>query len=74
VEKVHTIDTFLPANPLDLLNNGTFHKVPWMIGVNSGEGLLNTGRKSCTLFQNLQLQLKIYNIVNSQSVYSYSIP
>jgi len=42
---VPTVDgDFIPDNPLALLSNGSFHRVPWLTGVNAGEGLLNTGR------------------------------
>ncbi|CAL8073942.1 unnamed protein product [Orchesella dallaii] len=42
---VPTVDgDFIPDNPIDLLRNGSFAKIPWMTGVNAGEGLLNTGR------------------------------
>lgn len=34
---------FVPAEPIELLRNGNFSKIPWMTGLNAGEGLLNTG-------------------------------
>ncbi|XP_021945103.2 esterase E4 isoform X1 [Folsomia candida] len=42
---VPTIDKdFIPDDPMKLLKLGRFHAVPWLTGVNLGEGLLNTGR------------------------------
>ncbi len=41
---VPTVDgNFVPAEPIELLRNGNFSKIPWLTGVNAGEGLLNTG-------------------------------
>lgn len=43
---VPTVDgDFIPDDPLKMLKNGTFQKLPWLLGVNGGEGLLNTGSK-----------------------------
>lgn len=43
---VPTIDKdFIPDDPMKLLKLGRFHAVPWLTGVNLGEGLLNTGSK-----------------------------
>jgi carboxylesterase type B len=33
-------EVFLPADPIDLIRQGKFHKVPFLTGVNSSEGLL----------------------------------
>jgi hypothetical protein len=33
-------EIFLPAEPIDLIMQGKFHKVPFLTGVNSSEGLL----------------------------------
>jgi carboxylesterase type B len=34
-------EAFLPADPIDLIRQGKFHKVPFLAGVNSNEGLLS---------------------------------
>ena len=34
-------EVFLPADPIDLITQGKFHKVPFLAGVNSSEGLLS---------------------------------
>jgi carboxylesterase type B len=34
-------EIFLPAAPIDLIKQGKFHKVPFLTGVNSSEGLLS---------------------------------
>jgi carboxylesterase type B len=33
-------EIFLPADPIDLITQGKFHKVPFLTGINSNEGLL----------------------------------
>lgn len=33
-------ELFLPADPIDLITEGKFHKVPFLTGINSSEGLL----------------------------------
>jgi Carboxylesterase. len=33
-------ETFLEGNPMDLMTQGKFHKVPYLSGLNSHEGLL----------------------------------
>jgi len=33
-------EAFLPADPIDLITQGKFHKVPFVAGINSSEGLL----------------------------------
>jgi hypothetical protein len=34
-------EAFLPAGPIELVTQGKFHKVPFLAGVNSSEGLLS---------------------------------
>jgi hypothetical protein len=34
-------EVFLPADPIDLITQGKFCKVPFLAGVNSNEGLLS---------------------------------
>jgi hypothetical protein len=36
-------DVFLPAEPLQLLQQGT-HTIPWLTGINSGDGALKAAR------------------------------
>jgi len=31
---------FLPKHPLNLLQDGTFNRVPWIVGVNEMEGIV----------------------------------
>jgi hypothetical protein len=40
VEVENKEGVFLPAEPIDLITHGKFHKVPFVTGVNSSEGLL----------------------------------
>jgi hypothetical protein len=40
VEVENQDGVFLPAEPIDLITDGKFHKVPFLTGVNSSEGLL----------------------------------
>jgi len=39
VEAVIDDTTFLPYEPLEMLKNGSFAKVPWLTGVDSQEGM-----------------------------------
>ncbi|ODM99012.1 Venom carboxylesterase-6 [Orchesella cincta] len=41
VESPHNGSYFLPAPPIELLRKGRISKVPWIAGVNSGEGLVH---------------------------------
>jgi len=34
-------EVFIPADPIDLITQGKFHKVPFLAGVTSSEGLLS---------------------------------
>lgn len=45
VERVIMEDTFLQDHPTDIIASGNFSKVPYMLGVNSGDGALRTGSK-----------------------------
>jgi hypothetical protein len=40
VEVENKQEIFLPADPLDLITEGKFHKVPFLAGVTSSEGLI----------------------------------
>lgn len=45
IENVKDGDEFLADDPKELISSGQYSKVPWLIGVNSGEGLLYSIRK-----------------------------
>lgn len=45
IERIKDGDEFLADDPKDLIASGEYSKVPWLMGVNSGEGLLYTIRK-----------------------------
>jgi Carboxylesterase. len=47
VEKAGLEDAFLPASPLQLLQE-TAQNVPWLTGINSGDGALKAARKYLT--------------------------
>jgi len=34
-------EAFLPADPIDLIKQGKFQKVPFLVGVTSSEGLIS---------------------------------
>ena len=38
-------DTFISDLPINILRRGDAHKIPWMAGVNSEEGLLYSGSR-----------------------------
>ncbi|CAL8109732.1 unnamed protein product [Orchesella dallaii] len=42
IERVKDGGEFLADEPAELLSSGRFSKIPWLVGVNSGEGLLYT--------------------------------
>jgi hypothetical protein len=43
VEPIGLQDVFLPAEPLHLLQEGP-HSIPWLTGINSGDGALKAAR------------------------------
>lgn len=69
-------DTFISQHPYEIIANGLQQTVPWMIGVNSGEGLLTTSsiyaseewtREVNTNWNNgLASKFLIYNESNAQ--------
>ncbi|ODM97679.1 Venom carboxylesterase-6 [Orchesella cincta] len=42
IERVKDGGEFIADEPAELLSSGRFSKIPWLVGVNSGEGLLYT--------------------------------
>ncbi|XP_035716357.1 venom carboxylesterase-6-like [Folsomia candida] len=44
LETIKREDTFLIESPFDILEQGNFNKVPWILGVNSGEGAFKVSR------------------------------
>lgn len=43
VESVESDDRFLAEHPMEIMQNGKFAKVPYMLGVNSADGALRLG-------------------------------
>jgi len=44
-------EVFLPADPIDLITQGKFHKVPFITGITSSEGLISLrGRTSVVTY------------------------
>lgn len=46
IERIKDGKEFLADDPTELISTGQYSQVPWLMGVNSGEGLLYTIRKS----------------------------
>jgi hypothetical protein len=47
-------EVFLPADPIDLITEGKFYKVPFLAGLNSNEGLLSLRGRALTISHVLQ--------------------
>ena len=47
-------EVFLPADPIDLITQGKFHKVPFLTGVTSSEGLISLRGRTLVVTHVLQ--------------------
>lgn len=70
IERIKDGKEFMADDHTELIKRGQYSKVPWLMGVNSGEGLLYTIRKSTTNFKNknmigLPIDPAIFNFICS---------